>query len=257
MAELIVVREEQVRRVPIGMGLGAAAGLGASTLPVAVGALMEGSGAGVKKGESVLVHAVGGALGCMAMQVARGMVGKEGVVIGTVGSEMKKQWVEGHEVLGRVVDKVVRYDIDEWEAEVKKATRDGQGVNVVFDTVGLVEKSIRCSAFGARIVVAGFAGLEGKMERLAMNRVLLKNIRLIGYRYGELGRRQPGEHEKIWDIMKRMLSNGVIRPVRSQKSYRGLESVREALEDLESRRVCGKAVIEIQPNAVASAKLKI
>ena len=170
---------------------------------------------------------------------------------------MKKEWVERHEVLGKAVDKVVRYDVEGWEAEVKKATRDGQGVDVVFDTVGLVEKSIRCSAFGGRIMVAGFAGLGGKMERLAMNRVLLKNIQLIGYRYGELGRRQPGEHEKIWDAVERMLNDGVIRPVRSQKSYRGLDSVREALQDLESRRVCGKAVIEIQPEPVAIARSKI
>jgi NADPH2:quinone reductase len=78
------------------------------------------------------------------------------------------------------VDLVIRYNEPEWEKKVLKAT-GGKGVDIIFDTVGLVEKSLRCLRYGGRIVVAGFAGLEGNMEKLAMNRILLKGAVVLGY----------------------------------------------------------------------------
>ena len=249
LAEKIVVKASQVRLVPSGLSLKDTAGLGAATVPVSYGALATASGADVKRGETVLIHAAAGALGVMAVQIARALVGEKGKVIGTVGSERKKSWLEQHEVLSRILDSVIRYDLNGWEAEVKKCTSGRDGVDVVFDTVGLVEKSIRCTRFGGRIVIAGFAGLEGKMERLAMNRVLLKNIRLIGYRFGELGRRKAGEHERVWEGLGQMLEGGDLKPIRFDKQYPGLESAREALEDLGLRRICGKAVVEIEESS--------
>jgi NADPH2:quinone reductase len=82
--------------------------------------------------------------------------------------------------LGVEVDAVLRYDEAGWEKEVLEAS-GGKGVDVVFDTVGLVEKSLRCLRYGGRVVVAGFAGREGKMEKVAMNRILLKGAAVLGY----------------------------------------------------------------------------
>jgi NADPH2:quinone reductase len=128
--------------------------------------------AGVKAGQTVVVHAAAGGLGVVAVQIAHAVGAK---VIGTVGSEEKADIVRKLGVLG-----VVRYDREGWEKEVLRLT-NGAGVDSVYDTVGLVEKSIRCLKFGGTIVIAGFAGLGGKMEVLAMNRVLLKGARLLGY----------------------------------------------------------------------------
>jgi NADPH:quinone reductase-like Zn-dependent oxidoreductase len=169
-AQRIVVKESALQRVPDGWSLEDAAGLGAATAPVSYGALVR--VAKVQDGEVVLVHAAAGGLGVATVQIARAMGAR---VIGTVGSTEKAGVVRK---LG--VDTVIRYDEPVWEKKVLKAT-GGEGVNVVFDTVGLVEKSLRCLRYGGRIVVAGVAGLEGNMEKLAMNRILLRGAVVLGY----------------------------------------------------------------------------
>lgn len=169
-AEQIAVPVSALQRLPTGWELRDVAGLGAATAPVSYGALVR--VAEVKAGQTVLVHAAAGGLGVVGVQIAMALGAQ---VIGTVGSEAKAEVVRKLGVLG-----VVRYDKDGWEKEVLKLTNN-VGVDSVYDTVGLVEKSIRCLKFGGNVVIAGFAGLGGKMETLAMNRVLLKGVKLLGY----------------------------------------------------------------------------
>lgn len=169
-AEQIAVPISSLHRVPAGWSLHDIAGLGAATAPVSYGALVR--VANVQKGQTVLIHAAAGGLGVVAVQIAKALGAQ---VIGTVGSEDKAEVVRRLGVLG-----VVRYDRDGWEKEVLALT-DNVGVDSVYDTVGLVQKSIRCLKFGGNIVIAGFAGLGGKMETLTMNRILLKGAKLLGY----------------------------------------------------------------------------
>lgn len=67
-----------------------------------------------------------------------------------------------------------------WWQRVLDAT-DGRGVDVVFDPVGLVDLSLKCTVQQGTILIVGFAGREGDMEKIAMNRVLLKQVTLTGY----------------------------------------------------------------------------
>jgi NADPH:quinone reductase len=168
-AEQIAVHPSALRRLPKGWTLRDAAALGA-TAPVSYGALVR--TAQLQPGQTILIHAAAGGLGVAAVEIAHAVGAK---VIGTVGSERKAEEIRKFGVLG-----VVRYDQEGWETEVLKLN-GGVGVDSVYDTVGLVGKSIRCLKFGGNIVIAGFAGLEGKMETLAMNRVLLKGAKLLGY----------------------------------------------------------------------------
>ncbi|OAP57470.1 hypothetical protein AYL99_08208 [Fonsecaea erecta] len=236
-AEQIAVPASALQRLPPGWTLRDAAGVGAATAPVSYGALVR--VAQVQPGQIVLVHAAAGGLGVVAVQIAHALGAQ---VIGTVGSEAKAHVVRKLGVLG-----VVRYDREGWEKEVVALT-GGVGVDSVYDTVGLVEKSIRCLKFGGNIVIAGFAGLGGKMETLAMNRVLLKGVKLLGYRFGETGRRNPQETQEIWRGLNEMLARGQIKPV-IYGTYAGLESVPGALDDLAARKVWGKAIVEIQSPA--------
>ncbi|KAK6382180.1 hypothetical protein LTS17_004066 [Exophiala oligosperma] len=242
-AERIAVPVSSVHRLPRGWTLHDVAGLGAATAPVSYGALVR--LARLREGQTVLVHAAAGGLGVFAVQIAHALGAK---VVGTVGGEQKAAVVRKLDgVLG-----VVRYDLDGWEKQVLDLVPGG--VDVVYDTVGLVGKSIRCLKFGGSVVVAGFAGLGGKMETLSMNRVLLKGAKLLGYRYGETGRRNPGENEEVWKGLNSMLQGNKIKPV-IYGTYRGLECVPKALDDLASRKVWGKAVIEIRsPLSVVDTK---
>lgn len=168
-AEMIAVKESTLMRVPQAWSLREAAGM-AATAPVSYGALVR--IAKVKAGETVLVHAAAGGLGIMAVQIAMALGAR---VVATVGSLEKEQVVKN---MG--VKDVINYNTDGWERLVMAAT-GGEGIDVTFDPVGLVEKSIRCSKYAARIVIVGFAGREGDLEGIAANRILLKSITIHGY----------------------------------------------------------------------------
>lgn len=231
------------------------AALGAGTIPVSYGALT--TIAGLKAGETILVHAAAGGLGVYAVQIARALGAR---VIGTVGSVHKVSVVEGllrDPNTGEIPrgEGVVNYSKDGWEKEIlaicNQVAKDG--VDVVYDTVGLVTKSIRCTTFNGRIVVAGFAARTGtgaekvdELEKVAVNRILLKQIKVLGYRFGETSRRLPQETIKMWKGLNEMLAREerVIKPV-VYATYKGLDNVNEAMEALSQRKVYGKAVIEV------------
>lgn len=255
-AEELVIPASAVHRLPSPLwSLHDVAAIGAGTIPVSYGALT--TIAGLKAGEVILVHAAAGGLGVYAVQIARALGAK---VIGTVGSQHKMAVVE--ELLrdpqtGRIPkgEGVINYSKDGWEKEVvalcKQTGKDG--VDVVYDTVGLVLKSIRCTTFNGRVVVAGFAGRTGtgaeaveELEKIAVNRILLKQIKLLGYRFGETSRRLPHETVKMWQGLDEMLSKEprVIKPVVYQ-TYKGLNHANEAMEALHKRQVFGKAIVEV------------
>jgi len=91
----------------------------------------------LKSGDSCLVHAAAGGVGLLLCQIAK-MRGAR--VIGTVSTEEKSK-------LAREAgaDDVILYTTQDFEAEVKRLT-GGQGVNVVYDSVGKTtfDKGFNC-----------------------------------------------------------------------------------------------------------------
>jgi len=229
----------QLDRVPQGWKPTDAAGLGA-TLPVSYGALLL-AGA-PKKGATLLVHSATGGLGVMAVQLGVALGYK---VLGTAGSPSKCDYAKSYGAAD-----CFDYNDKSWPQHVLKAT-DGVGVDVIFDPVGLVDLSLKCIAFQGKVLVVGFAGREGNMEKIAMNRVLLKQVSLIGYRYGETLRRDPQEKKRIWSGLGPLIASGQVQPTVS-KIYEGLENVPQALHDLSSRKISGKAVIKVSEDETRS-----
>ncbi|OAQ97163.1 hypothetical protein LLEC1_03055 [Akanthomyces lecanii] len=170
----------------------------------------------------------------MACQVA---AAKGCRVIGTAGSDDKCAYAKGYGA-----SECINYSTDkEWWKQVNEITA-GKGVDVVFDPVGLVEPSLKCVASKARIVVVGFAGLDGNFEKIAMNRILLKQVELIGYRFGQSLRESPAKRQELWGQLYPMLEYLSVKPTLSAM-YEGLESVSTALKDISERRILGKAVV--------------
>lgn len=120
----------------------------------------------------MLVHAAAGGLGLTAVQIAKAAGAR---VIATASSKEKLDVAERFGA-----DECVNYTNSEWWEDVMELT-NGDGVDVVYDPVGLVDKSLKCLKHKGRILIIGFAGIEGNLEKIAMNRVLLKQAQLIGY----------------------------------------------------------------------------
>ena len=102
----------------------------------------------VKPGDRVLVHAAAGGAGRMFCQIA---AMRGATVIGTVSSEVKAR--VAHEA--GAVETIIYTKLD-FEAEVMRIT-GGQGVNVVFDSVGkdTFDKSLACLAPLGHLVLFG------------------------------------------------------------------------------------------------------
>ena len=93
----------------------------------------------VKKGDSVLFHAAAGGVGLIACQWLKHL---GATVIGTVGSEEKAEVASAHGCTH-----AVNYQNEDFAARVKEIT-DGEGVRVVYDSVGkdTFEGSLACLA---------------------------------------------------------------------------------------------------------------
>jgi len=131
--------------------------------------------AGVRDGETVLIHAAAGGVGSAAVQLARAAGAR---VIALAGSAEKAHF--GTQ-LG--ADIAVDTSATDFVEAVLEATA-GRGVDVAFDTIGgeVTTRTFRCMAFGGRHVLAGFAsGIEAEDEGgLVPRPILFGNFSLVG-----------------------------------------------------------------------------
>ncbi|KAK8017101.1 hypothetical protein PG993_015290 [Apiospora rasikravindrae] len=233
-ATQVCAREVQLLPVPSGWSFEDAAGLFV-TAPTSYGALV--LRAGVKAGDIVLVHAAAGGVGLAAVQVAKAF---GATVIATAGSERK---LEVAKAFG--ADHVVDYRAADWPDQVKKLTPGGKrGVDIVYDPVGMVDKSTKCIAWNGRILVVGFAA--GSIEKVAMNKVLLKNISLVGIHWGQYAVYEKESVPVVWEGIGKLIAQGKFRGTTfTDKEYVGLERIPDALLALGGRETWGKVVVKV------------
>lgn len=226
-------KEAGMLAVPEGWSFKEAAGLFV-TAPTSYGALVV--RAGVKPGDYVLVHAAAGGVGLAAVQVAKAF---GAIVIATAGTKRK---LEVAKAFG--ADHVVDYTDEKWPEVVKKLTPKGRGVDIVYDPVGMVDKSTKCTAWNGRILIVGFAA--GKIEKVAMNKVLLKNISLVGIHWGMYSVNEKETVTEVWKGIMQLVAEGKFRGAEfTDREFVGLESIPDALKALGSRETWGKVVVRV------------
>src|SRR5580700_3817923 len=135
----------------------------------------------LRAGEVLLVHGAGGGVGLAAVEMGK-MLGA--TVIAAASSEEKLAVAQA-----RGADHLVLYSSEQFRDEVKRIT-DGRGADVVFDPVGgeIFENSMRCIAWGARVLVIGFTGGIGLART---NLLMIKGASVLGVRAGEAARKNP------------------------------------------------------------------
>lgn len=76
-------------------------------------------------------------------------------------------------------------------------------------------------------------------------------------RFGESDRRDPAETARIWSELLPLIEAGLIRPAIYAGRYQGLESVPAALHDIATRKVWGKAVIQLDKAVDPDGKARL
>jgi NADPH2:quinone reductase len=182
-------------------------------------------------GEVLLVHGAGGGVGLAAVEIGK-MLGA--TVIAAASSEEKLAVAQA-----RGADHLVLYAREPFRDAVKRIT-DGRGADVVFDPVGgeVFENSLRCIAWGARILVIGFTGGIGLART---NLVLIKGASVLGVRAGEAARKNPALSEVRLKALTEWAEAGKIRPNVSHRLP--LEDYAQAMRLLIDRKAIGRVAL--------------
>lgn len=185
----------------------------------------------VKPDEWLLVHAAAGGVGLSATQIGKALGAR---VIATAGSEEKLQFC-----LSQGAEYALNYRDAAWVDEVKKITK--RGADIIYDPVGgeIFDLSTKCIAPEGRLLVIGFAG--GTIPSIAANRILLKNMSVIGVYWGGYLEHHPEYMAEAEAALFKMYEAGQIKPIVSESF--ALKDAVAALNALATRKTVAKVVL--------------
>ncbi len=228
-ASHVLAPAKRVFRLPETMPFDVAAAMGVVYQTSYVGLVDR---ARTKSTDTVLVHAAAGGVGLAAVQIAKAL---GCTVIGTAGSDEKLELArrEG-------ADHAFTYRDDSWVDRVRELT-EGRGVDVVYDPVGgdAFDLSTKILAWEARLLVVGFA--SGRIPSMAANRILLKNVDIVGVHWGPYFEHRPSVCRDAQDALNTLWAEGKVRPLVSETHP--LRDAKAALANLAARKTTGKLIL--------------
>ncbi|MHB8717728.1 MAG: NADPH:quinone oxidoreductase family protein [Candidatus Dormibacteria bacterium] len=185
----------------------------------------------LRAGETVAVHGAAGGLGSATVQLARAL----GAHVAAVTSSQKKA-----EVARRAGAETVIDSRGDWAAEVR-GLNAGRGADVIVDPVGgdRFDESLRCLAPAGRLTVVGFT--EGRIPSVAVNRLLLRNISVVGAAWGAWLGGHPELFAEITSALTPLIASGDVAPMIGASLP--LEQAADALRLLDERSATGKVVL--------------
>jgi len=185
----------------------------------------------LQAGEWVLIHGAAGGIGLPAIQIAK----LHGVhVIATASTEEKRSIC-----LEEGADHAIEY-AGGFRDKIMDLT-GGRGVDIVYDPVNgpTFDESLRCLAWGGRILILGFLGGAPALART--NYLLIKGIEAIGVRIGGLNEAHPDTAVANVKTLIELAAQGKLKP-RIWRRF-PLERAADAIQALIDRQVMGKAVL--------------
>lgn len=187
----------------------------------------------VAEGESVVVISGAGGVGSIATQLGKPM--GAGRVIATASSEEKRNLT-----LELGADAAVDPGADDLTAELI-AANEGKRVDVVFEMAGgkIFDASLKALAPFGRLVAYGIAGREP--NTVSQGALMRRSQSVIGFWLMHCLGRPEWMEEPLRDLFD-MAARGDLRAVVGG-TY-GLSDVRQAHEDIQSRKTSGKLVLD-------------
>ncbi len=188
--------------------------------------------AAMRPGDSVLVLGAAGGVGTAAIQIARAMGASQ--VIAVTHRQMATDYVAS---LG--ADEVLLLT-DDWAQQVRELTHD-RGVDIVVDPIGgpTFDDAIRVLAVEGKLLVIGFAA--GGVPTVKVNRLLLRNVSVVGVAWGEYLNKVPGSAALFASGLGQLVFLG-LKPPPPQRYP--LSEAQAALQCLADGGVLGKLVLE-------------
>ncbi|MCX6020569.1 MAG: NAD(P)H-quinone oxidoreductase [Chloroflexi bacterium] len=196
----------------------------------------------LQQGETVLIHAAGGGVGTLAVQLARLM--GAGRIIATASNAAK---LELARTLGAT--HTINYATADFVPRVLEIT-DGVGADLIIEAVGggVTAQNLTCLAPFGRLVIYGSAG--GPPAAIDPRALMAKNQTFAGFLLGAVGGFTQGLMKERRDLMHRAatdlfgyLITGRLRPIIGHELP--LSEAPEAHRIMESRGSTGKIVLTV------------
>ena len=186
----------------------------------------------VQSGETILFHAAAGGVGQIFCQWAKSLGCK---IIGTVGSDKKIKIAEKNGC-----DYVINYSKENFAKRVKEIT-NGLGVSVVYDGVGkkTFDQSIEC--LKVRGTMVSFGNASGPLEPCNVTKSLApKGLYLTRPSIAHY----TSTREELDEAANKVFKMFITKKIKLEifKEY-PLESIINAHEDLENRKILGPAIV--------------
>lgn len=233
-AEFVVTRAADLARVPDSMSWTDAAAVPEAFI-TAHDALV--TLAGMRRGETVLIHAVGSGVGLAAVQLVRAL---GGVAFGTARTAEK---IDRAKALGLHQGAVLSQDVQPLAGYVQHWT-DNRGMDVVIDLVGgpYLSASVECVGPLGRVILVGL--LAGRSATLNLGTVLNRRVTIRGtvLRSRPAAEKAAATHAFSRDVLP-LLERGDVKPV-IDRVY-PLDQIRDAHARMESNASFGKIVMTV------------
>lgn len=227
-AEEAIAEAGDLMAIPDGMSYEAAA-----AFPIAYGTAHMGlvDKAGLKEGESLIVHGASGGVGMAAIDAGKA-VGARVVAVTSGEDKIAAVSAQG-------ADEVIDYRIGNVKDQIKALLPAGG--DVYFDPVGgdSFDASLRSAGPGARILVVGFA--SGQVPQIPSNILMVKNVTAIGFYWGGHRKFAPDAVSRSFAQLQEWVKAGRLNPT-DVMTFNMDEAV-EAMNTMKSRRSIGKIVL--------------
>ncbi len=231
-AEYVAVPAGQCLPVPAGLPVEEAAALPETFFTVWANVFDR---AGLKPGESFLVHGGSSGIGTAAIQMAKSLGSK---VFTTAGSAEK---CAACQRLG--ADVAINYTEQDYVEVLKEAT-DGQGVDVILDMVGgdYVARNLELAAVDGRIASISF--LRGSQVEIDMMQILHKRLTVTGSTLRpRSAEAKAGIAEKLRAQIWPFIESKTIKPLIAARFP--LADVVESHKLMESSKHIGKIILMV------------
>lgn len=204
-AERVAVPAVQVLPVPAGVELVEAAGLPEAAGTVWSNLVMT---AGLRAGQTALIHGGGSGIGTMAIQVAK----QRGATVAVTAS--RPATLDRCRALG--ADIAIDYHAEDFVTALP-AANDGRGADVILDVIGAkyLARNISVLADGGRLVIIGMQG--GAKAELDINALMRRRAGVIGTTLRSRPTTGPGSKAEVVGQVRAelwpLVSAGDVRPV--------------------------------------------
>lgn len=224
-AEYVAVPEANVFRKPAGLDFLSASALGVSYTTSWHSLVLR---AGIRQGDTVLIHGAGSGVGTALVQIAKLF---NATVIATVGNDEK---VARAQVLG--ADHVINHRKQDFVEEVLRIT-GGRLCTIAVDHVGAATfvRSTQCVRRGGSVVF--FGTTTGDEVSLSLRSLFGRNVSLYGV--------YLGPRRAFLECLR--LFPHALRPILDSAFQ--CDDVQQAYEVLLSRNFFGKIVVQMDPDA--------